>query len=125
LNFRWETKRTASGILTELLDVDGIRVVAERHLWDRPDMLALRHDFASDTPIHLHCAAGIDRARRNTAGVMAEVGASWRLTSQLNVETDIRWMDASRDPRPVHTDPTWVGGNLVGLTVSLAWRRNP
>lgn len=139
LNLRWETKRTASDALTELLDVDGIRVVAERHLWDRPDMLALRHDFASDTPVHLHCTAGINRAvyvesrigspysalsarRRNSTGVMTEVGASWRLTSQLNVETDIRWIDLSRDARLLRTDAAWVGGDPIALTLSLVWR---
>jgi hypothetical protein len=139
LNFRWQTKWSASDVLTELLNVDGIRVVAERHLWDRPDMLALRHDFASDTPVHLHCAAGIDRAvyvesrtvspypalsarRRNSAGVMAEVGASWRLTSQLHVETDIRWIDLSRDARLLRSDAALVGGDPVALTLSLVWR---
>jgi hypothetical protein len=61
LDHSWKTKRTASDVLTELLDIDGIRVVADRHVWDRPDNLVLRHDFASDTPLHLYCAAGIDR----------------------------------------------------------------
>lgn len=121
LNLRWETKRTASDVLTELLDVDGIRVVAERRIWDRPDTLALRHDFASNTPVYLHCTAGIDR-RQSAAGVMAEVGASWRLTSQLNVETDLRWIGVSRDARPVRTDAALVGGNPVALTLSLVWR---
>jgi len=114
LNLRWETKRTASDVLTELLDVDGIRVVAERHLWDRPDMLALRHDFDSDTPIPLHFTAGaLSSRRRNVAGVMAEVGASWRLTSHLDVETDIRWT-------AVRTDAAF--GDPLGLTLSLVWR---
>src|ERR1700678_71466 len=48
LDLAWNTKPTVSDVLTDLLDVDGIRVVADRHLWDRPDTLALRHDFDSD-----------------------------------------------------------------------------
>jgi hypothetical protein len=48
LDVGWKTKRTTADVLTELLDVEGIRVVADRHLWDRPDTLALRHDFASN-----------------------------------------------------------------------------
>jgi hypothetical protein len=139
LDLGWKTKRTASDVLTELLDVDGIRVVADRHLWDRPATLALRHDFASDTPFHLYCAAGLDRAvyldsralspssalsarRQRSVGVMAEIGASWRLTGQLNVETDIHWMDLSRDARLVRTDAGWVSGEPVALTLSLVWR---
>jgi outer membrane protein W len=134
-----KTKRTTADVLTELLDVDGIRVVADRHLWDRPDTVALRHDFASNTPFQLYCAAGIDRAvyldsralspssalsarRQRSVGMMAEVGASWRLTGQLNVETDIHWMDLTRDTRLMRTDAGWVSGDPVTLTLSLVWR---
>lgn len=139
LDHSWKTKRTASDVLTELLDVDGIRVVADRHVWDRPDNLVLRHDFASDTPLHLYCAAGIDRTvyldsrtsspasglaarRRRSVGLMAEAGAAWRLTGQLSVETDIRWLDSSRNARLVRTDAGWVSGDPLGLTLSLVWR---
>jgi hypothetical protein len=139
LDLSWKTKRTAADVLTELLDVDGIRVVADRHLWDRPDTLALRHDFASDTRFHLYCAAGIDRAvyldaralspsaalsarRQRSVDMMAEVGASWRLTGQLNVETNIHWMDLARDARLIRTDVGWVSGDPVALTLSLVWR---
>ena len=62
LNLDWKTTQTASDVLTDLLDVDGIRVVADRSRWDLPETLALRHDFASDSLIHLYCTAGIDRA---------------------------------------------------------------
>jgi hypothetical protein len=139
LDVGWKTKRTTADVLTELLDVDGIRVVADRHLWDRPDTLALRHDFASDTRFQLYCAAGIDRAvyldsralspssalaarRQRSIGVMTEVGASWRLTGQLNVETDIHWMDLTRDARLMRTDAGWVSGDPVTLKLSLVWR---
>ncbi len=139
LNLIWKSKRTASDVLTDLLDVDGIRVMAERRTWDQPDTLALRHDFASDTPIHLYCAAGIDRAtyleshtlspaaalsirRERTVGMMAEVGSSLRLTERLNVETDIHWMDVARDARLMRTDAGWVSGDPVTLSVSLVWR---
>jgi hypothetical protein len=139
LDLSWKTKHTASDVLTALLDVDGIRVVAERHHWDRPDILALRHDFASDRPFHLYCAAGIDRAvyldsrvvsassalsarRRRSLGMMAEVGASWRLTGQLNVETDIHWMELTRDARLVRTDAGWVGGDPAALIAAHGGR---
>ena len=139
LDVGWKTKRTTADVLTELLDVDGIRVVADRHLRDRPDTLALRHDFASDTRVQLYCATGIDRAtyldsralspssalsarRQRSVGMMAEVGASWRLTGQLNVETDIHWMDLTRDARLMRTDAGWVSGDPVTLTLSLVWR---
>jgi hypothetical protein len=139
LNLVWKSKRTASDVLTDLLDVDGIRVMAERRTWDQPDTLALRHDFASDTPIRLYCAAGIDRAvyleshtlspasalsirRERTVGMMAEVGTSLQLTERLNVETDIHWTDAARDARLMRTDAGWVSGDPVTLSVSLVWR---
>ena len=139
LDVGWKTKRTTADMLTELLDVDGIRVVADRHLWDRPDTLALRHDFASDTRFQLYCAAGIDRAvyldsrarspssalsarRQSSVDMMAEVGASWRLTGQLNVETDIHWMDVTRGARLMRTDAGWVSGDPATLTLSLVWR---
>src|SRR5439155_14809346 len=119
LDVGWKTKRTSADVLTELLDVDGIRVIADRHLWNRPDMLALRHDFDSNTQFHLYFAVGIDRAvyldsrvlsassarsarRQRSVGMMGEVGASWRLTGQLHVETDIHWMNLSRDARLMH-----------------------
>jgi outer membrane protein W len=105
----------------------------------RPDNLVLRHDFASNMPLHLYCAAGIDRTvyldsralspasglsarRQRSVGMMAEAGASWRLTGQLNVEADIRWLDLSRDARLVRTEAGWVSGDPVGLTLSLVWR---
>ena len=125
LDLDWRTKRTASDVLTDLLDVDGIRVVAERRLWDRPDTLALRHDFDTDSPFHLFCAAGIDRAmywpvvgtrRRSSMGTLAEVGAAWRLTGQLDVESDIRWVDPTRNVGLVGS------GGTAALTLSLVWR---
>lgn len=139
LDLSWKTKRTPSDVLTALLYIDGIRVVADRHLRDRPDVLALRHDFAPDRPFQLYCAAGIDRAvyldsravspssalsarRRGSVGMMAEVGASWRLTTQLNVETDIHWMDLTPNARLVRTDAGWASGDPVALTLSLVWR---
>jgi hypothetical protein len=54
--------------------------------------------------------------------MMAEAGDSWRLTGQLNVEADIRWLDLSRDARLVRTEAGWVSGDPVGLTLSLVWR---
>jgi hypothetical protein len=140
LDLEWQTKRSASDVLTQLLDVDGIRVVADRHLWDRPDTVALRHDFAPDTEFPLFCKAGIDRAvylesraalspfsalstrRQRSVGIMAEVGASWRLTGQLKVETGLHWMGPTGDARLVRTDAGWVGGDPVTLTLSLVWR---
>lgn len=141
LKLVWKSKRTPSDVLTDLLDIDGIRVIAERRTWDQPDTLALRHDLSSDTPIHLYCAAGIERAvyleshslspaselsirRERTVGMMAEVGTSLQLTQRLNVETDIHWTDAARDARLVRTDAGWVSGDPVTLSVSLVWRVN-
>jgi hypothetical protein len=138
LGLEWKTKRTTSDVLTQLLDVDGIRVVADRHLWDRPDTVALRHDFAPEFP--LFCEAGIDRAvylesraalspfstlstrRQRSVGMMAEVGASWRLTGQLIVETGLHWTGPTGDARLVRTDAGWVSGDPVTLSLSLVWR---
>jgi hypothetical protein len=140
LELEWKTKRTASDVLTQLLDVDGIRVVAKRHLRDRPDTVALRHDFAADTEVPLFCEAGIDRAvylesraalspfsalatsRQRSVGMMAEVGASWRLTGQLNVETGLHWRGPIGDARLMRTEFGWVSGDPVTLTLSLVWR---
>lgn len=139
LDLDWKTKRTAADVLTELLDVDGIRVVANRHLWVRPDTVALRHDFAPDTRFPLFCEAGIDRVvylesralssfsalsthGQRSVGMMAEVGASWRLTGQLKVETGLHWMGLTPDARLMRTDAGWVSGDPVTLTLSLAWR---
>lgn len=139
LDLDWKTKRTAADVLTELLDVDGIRVVANRRLWDRPDTVALRHDFAPDTRFPLFCEAGIDRVvylesralssfsalsthGQRSVGMMAEVGASWRLTGQLNVETGLHWMGLTPDARLMRTEAGWVSSDPVTLTLSLAWR---
>lgn len=141
LDHSWQTRRTATDVLTELLNVNGIRVVADKHVWDRPENLMLRHDFASTTPLHLYCAAGVDRAvyldsralspalglaarRQRSIGLMAAAGASWRLNEQFNVETDIRWLDVSRDARLMRTDAGWVSGDPLGLTLSVVWRGN-
>jgi hypothetical protein len=139
LKLVWKSKRTASDVLTDLLDVDGVRVVADRRTWDQPDTLALRHDYAPDAPIHLFCAAGIDRAvyleshtlspqgaqsirRERSVGMMAEVGTSLQLTRTLNFETDLHWRDLARDARLLRTDAGWVSGDPVTVSVSLAWR---
>ena len=139
LQLVWKSRRTASDVLTDLLDVEGVRVVADRRTWDQPDTLAVRHDFASDAPIHFFCAAGIDRAvylesrtlspeaaqsirRERSVGMMAEVGTSLRLTRRLNVETDLHWRDLAGDARLMRTDAGWVSGDPVTLSVSLVWR---
>lgn len=139
LDLNWKTRRTVSDVLTDLVDIDGIRVVADRHVGNRPDVLALRHDFAADAPFHFYCATGIDRAvyldsrtvsptsplsmrRRRSVGVMAEIGASWRLTQQFNVEADVHWLDLTRNARLVRTDAGWANGNPAGLRLSLVWR---
>ncbi len=140
LDFHDKANRTAADVLTDLIDVDGVRVVVDRHLWDRPDILALRHDFPSGTPLHLYCAAGIHRAvyldlrapspspslalhRVHRVGVLAEVGASWRLTGDFHLETDIHWLGASRDGKWVRTSAGWASADPVSLSVSLVWAR--
>jgi hypothetical protein len=135
----WKTRRTASDVLTDLLDVDGVRVVADRRTWDQPDTLALRHDFAAEIPVHLFCGAGIDRAvyleshtsnpevaqsvrRERSVGMMAEVGASLRLTGGLDVEAGLHWRELARDARLLRTEAGWVSGDPVTIAVSLVWR---
>ena len=51
-----------------------------------------------------------------------KVGASWRLTGQLNVETGLHWRGPTPDARLMRTDAGWVSGDPVTLTLSLAWR---
>jgi len=135
----WKTKRTTSDVLTDLLDVRGVQVVIDRHLWDRPDTLALRHEFASDSTFSLYSEAGIDRAvylesraptfasavstrRERSMGMMAEVGASWKLTGELKVETGLHWMGLTRNARLLRTDAGWVSADPVTVRVSLVWR---
>ncbi len=139
LDLGWRTKRAATDVLTDLLDVDGIRVVADRHLWDRPDSLGLRHDFDAQRPLHWYFTAGIDRAvtldsrvlspssalsahRQRSVGMMAEVGAAWRLTGGLQLETDLHWIGLSGDVKLVRTDAGWVSGDPLALSLSLVWR---
>jgi len=59
---------------------------------------------------------------QRSVGMMAEVGASWRLTGQLKVETGLHWMGLTPDARLMRSDAGWVSGDPVTLTLSLAWR---
>jgi len=139
LDLGWKARRTASDVLTDLLDVRGVQVVIHRHLWDRPDTVALRHEFASESPFSLYSEAGIDRAvylesraptpasalstrRERSMGMMAEVGASWKLTGELNVETGLHWMGLVRNARLMRTDAGWVSADPVTVRLSLVWR---
>jgi outer membrane protein W len=128
-------------VLTNLLDMEGVKVVASTHEWDRPDSLALRHYFAADSPFRPYASFGLNRAvylygaspnltspdsqhTGRSVGVMAELGAAWTITRQFEIEGNVHWFDASGDARLLRTTAGWISADPVAVTLLVVWRGN-
>ena len=134
-------KRTVSDVLTNLVNVDGVLIVAETHMWNRPDTLAARHYFRADAAFRPYASIGINRGiyldpssaslaftaagqTRRSYGVMAEMGAAWHLTRQFEMAADVHWFESNSAGRLLRTDAGLITADPVALTLSVAWRCN-
>jgi len=134
-------KRTVSDVLTNLVNIDGVLIVAETHMWNRPDTLAARHYFRADTAFRPYASIGINRGMyldpssaslaftaggqtRRSYGVMAEMGAAWHLTRQFEMAADVHWFESNSAGRLLRTDSGLITADPVALTLSVAWRYN-
>ena len=134
-------KRTVSDVLTSLVNVDGVLIVAETHMWNRPDTLAARHYFRADAALRPYASIGINRGvylepsstslsitaggqTRRSYGVMAEMGAAWHITRQFDLAADLHWFESNSAGRLLRTDTGLITADPVALTLSIAWRCN-
>jgi len=134
-------QRIGSDRVTNLANIDGILIVVQRRIWNRPDTLAALHYFRADAAFRAYASLGINRGAyldpstanlgftassqtRRLFGIMAEMGAAWRVTPHLEMAANVHWFGSSKVGRLMRTDSGLINADPVALTLSVAWRCN-
>lgn len=129
--------RSAAEVLTDLLDVDGVRVVADRR-WNCPETLAVQHLFHTGTPWRPYISFGINRAIYRGAGVLspalaraegshrsigmlAQTGVAWELAPHLHLSADLHWLDLDARAAVLRTQGGYIPADPVGASLSVHW----
>ncbi len=129
--------RSAAEVLTDLLDVDGIRVVATRR-WNCPETLALQHLFYTGTPLRPYLSFGINRAvyrgaavlspalargegSHRSIGMLAQTGVAWELAPRLHLSADLHWLDLDARAAVLRTEGGYIPADPVGVSLSIHW----
>ena len=134
-------QRIGSDRVTNLANIDGILIVVQRRIWNRPDTLAALHYFRADAAFRAYASLGINRGAyldpstanlgftassqtRRLFGIMAEMGAAWHITRQFDLAADLHWFESNSAGRLLRTDTGLITADPVALTLSIAWRCN-
>ena len=134
-------ERSISDLLTNLLDVDALRVSADTHRWNCPDTVSLQHHFLRNVGFSPYLAVGMNRSTylddaalkpvlgrlarsRRSFGPMAEAGLSWTVTRDLDLSLDVHWLDLNGSAAVLRTDTGPIAADRVALTLGFAWRRH-
>ena len=138
----WFREQTRSGFDTDASTaVDSLQLVVQQDRRDGTELLTLRYPIVSLGGLHTYAGAGINHAeyyvteegdagpdlisRRNrhrSMGGAAELGAELRLTGQLMVNADVRWVDLDPTASLLRANDGLVGADPVSVGVSLGWR---
>jgi len=132
-------RQSVADFLTKLVGIDGVRIVAEKRDWARPEILVARRYFRADTAFRPYASFGINRGRyldpstaclgftassqtRRSFGVMAEVGAAWSIAPSLEMNADVHWFASNKGGQMMRTDTGWASADPIALTLSIVWR---
>ncbi len=132
-------RQSVADFLTKLVGIDGVRIVAEKRDWARPEILVARRYFRADTAFRPYASFGINRGRyldpstaclgltassqtRRSFGVMAEVGAAWSIAPRLEMNADVHWFASNKGGQMMRTDTGWASADPIALTLSIVWR---
>ena len=132
-------RQSVADFLTKLVGIDGVRIVAEKRDWNRPEILLARRYFWADSAFRPYASFGINRGRyvdpsttclgftassqtRRSFGVMAEVGSVWRITPRLEMNADVHWFASNKVGQIMRTDAGWASADPIVLSLSVVWR---
>ncbi len=118
---------------------DGLQLVLQRKRRDGPELLTLRHTVATAGPLQAYAGVGLNRAvyfvaptaapmlfdkrsRHRSVGGAAEVGVELRMTENVHLNAELRWIDIDRDAIAIRTKHGLVAADPVTFGVSLGWR---
>jgi hypothetical protein len=141
LTYRAADRRTVSETLADLLNIDGVRILADPHARNGPDSVAVKRYFWADGEFRPYAAVGINRAAyldaaslnpkyaaheqsRHCVGMMAEVGTTWRVTRQLDLNADVHWFDVNSAARILRTRAGFANADPVNFALMVIWRRS-
>jgi len=125
----------------DLPAADSLQLVVQQDRHDGIDLLTLRYPIATVGGLRTYAGAGLNQAeyyaadtgdaapdlvargnRHRSTGGAAELGAELRLSSQLLLNADVRWVDLDPSASLLRANNGLVGADPVTVGVSLGWR---
>jgi hypothetical protein len=131
------------------MDFDGSEISADETLQlviqqdrrDGTELLTLRYPIAERGGFRTYAGAGLNQAeyfagsggdgapsvisrgtRHRSMGGAAELGAEFRLSEQVRVNADLRWVELASDASLLRASDGLVGADPVSVGVSVGWR---
>jgi hypothetical protein len=131
------------------LDFDGgdisadeaLQLVVQQDRRDGTDLLTLRYPIVERGGFNTYVGAGLNqaeyfagtegdgapavisrRARHRSMGGAAELGADLRLSEQVHVNADVRWVELASDASLLRASDGLVSADPVSVGISLGWR---
>jgi hypothetical protein len=119
---------------------DSLQLVVQQDRRDGTDLLTLRLPLSAAGNLTTYAGAGLNQTvyfadardteptfisrhnRHRSMGAAAELGAELRLSEQIMVNADVRWVDLAKEASVLRTPSGLVGAESVSVGVSLGWR---
>lgn len=117
---------------------DDIQLVLQQDRRDGPDLLTVRYPIMARGSVRTYAGAGLNQAvyhtesatptlisrssRHRSLGGAAELGAELRVSEQVNLTADVRWIELDSDASLLRSEHGLVSPDPVAVGVSLGWR---
>ena len=117
---------------------DDIQLVLQQDRRDGPDLLTVRYPIMARGSVRTYAGAGLNQAvyhtgsarptlisrssRHRSLGGAAEIGAELRVSEQVNLTADVRWIELDSDASLLRSEHGLVSPDPVAVGVSLGWR---
>lgn len=138
----WLLEQSQSGFDGDVITpaADSMQLVVQQDRRDGTDLLTLRYPLTAAGNLRTYAGAGLNRtvyfadsgaaettlisghSRHRSMGAAAELGAELRVSEQLMVNADVRWVDLDPQATLLRTADGLVGADPVSVGVSLGWR---
>ena len=119
--------------------LDDVQLVLQQDRRDGPDLLTVRYPFMARGSLRTYAGAGLNQAvyhvesptkptlisrssRHRSLGGAAELGAELRVSEQVNLTADVRWIELDSEASLLRSEHGLVSPDPVSLGVSLGWR---
>jgi hypothetical protein len=138
----WLREQSLSGLDDDAQStVDSLQLVVQQDRRDGTDLLTLRYPIAAIGDLRAYAGAGLNqteyyasdsgslepdvisrRMRHRSMGGAAELGAELRLSEQVHVNADVRWVELASDASLLRASDGLVSADPVSVGISLGWR---